>query len=118
MGYYTNFAIQIRTHVTKEVAKDIVKSINEKIGFKNLFLSGLTNIKDTDEISWDIDAIDYEMKWYEWESDMGAIAKKYPDIEFRIEGKGEDKEDWWVALYKGNRKQITYAEPPSDRWID
>ena len=73
--------------------------------------------KDTDEISWEVEAND-KIKWYEWESDMDAIAKKYPNIEFCIEGKGEDNEDWWIALYKGRLKQITYAEPPIARWID
>ena len=117
MGYYTNFAIQIRTPVTKEVAKAIVDSINNQIGFKAFSLYEPSNIKDTDEISWEVEAND-EIKWYKWESDMDEIATIYPDIEFRIEGKGEDHEDWWLALYKGRLKQITYAEPPIDIWLD
>lgn len=117
MGYYTNFAIQIRTYVTKEVAKSIVDSINNQIGFKAFSLYEPSNVNDTDKTSWDLEPGD-EMKWYEWESDMDKIARKYPNIEFRIEGRGEDKEDWWVGLFKGERNQITYAEPPSDRWID
>lgn len=117
MGYYTNFAIQIRTPVTKEVAKAIVESINNKLGFTNFYLYEPSNIKDTDEISWEVEAND-EIKWYKWESDMDEIATIYPDIEFRIEGKGEDHEDWWLALYKGRLKQITYAEPPIDIWLD
>lgn len=118
MGYYTNFAIEIRTHITKEVAKTIVDSINEQIEFETFELYEPSNINDTDKTSWELEPFDGAMKWYEWESDMDEIAMKYPDIEFRVEGRGEDNEDWWIALYKGNRKQITYAEPPSDRWLD
>ena len=58
------------------------------------------------------------MKWYDCEEDMKEIAKKYPAIEFRVEGSGEDKDDWWVALFKGDRYQIKYAEPPIDEWED
>ena len=77
MGYYTNFAIEIRTYVTKEVAKSIVDSINNQISFKAFSLYEPSNVNDTDETSWDLEPGD-EMKWYKWESDMDAIAQKYP----------------------------------------
>ena len=117
MGYYTRFNLEIRSEITKKTAEEIVKSINDKIGFKCFTLYVPSYIEDTDTVSWDIEAFD-EMKWYEWENDMDEIAAQYPDIEFRIEGNGDDKEDWWIALYKGKRKQIKYATPPIDHWED
>lgn len=118
MGYYTRFSIEIRSNITKETAEKIVKSINDKLGFTNFHLyEPRIEIKDTDETTWDIESDD-EIKWYDWEYDMDRVAAEYPDVEFRIEGRGEDVEDWWIALLKGNRKQTRYVEPPIDHWED
>ena len=117
MGYYTRFFIEIRSHITKETAEKIVQSINDKIGFPDFHLYEPSNITDTDETTWDIEPDD-ELKWYEWEDDMDKVAAEYPDIEFRIEGRGEDVEDWWIALLKGKRKQIRYVQPPISHWED
>ena len=124
MGYYTNFSIDIRTAITRAEAKDIVAAINRAIcpTIENeddwLFsLDDYSGIEDDEKATWEL--IPYDMmKWYDWEEDMKEIAKKYPAIEFRVEGSGEDKDDWWVALFKGDRFQIKYAEPPIDEWED
>lgn len=31
---------------------------------------------------------------------------------------GADKDDWWVALFKGDKFQIRYCVPPIDEWED
>lgn len=124
MGYYTNFSIDIRTAITRAEAKDITAAINRAIcpTIKNeddwLFsLDDYSGIEDDENATWELTPYD-AMKWYDWEKDMKEIAKKYPTIEFRVEGSGEDKDDWWVALFKGDRYQIKYAEPPIDEWED
>ena len=124
MGYYTNFSIDIRTAITRAEAKDIAAAINRAIApFSEnednwLFsLDDYSGIEDDEKTTWEL--IPYDaMKWYDCEEDMKEIAKKYPAIEFRVEGYGEDREDWWVALFKGDRYQIKYAEPPIDEWED
>lgn len=124
MGYYTNFSIDIRTAITRAEAKDITVAINRAIcpTIENeddwLFsLDDYSGIEDDENATWGL--IPYDMmKWYDWEKDMKEIAKKYPAIEFRVEGYGEDREDWWVALLKGDRFQIKYVEPPIDEWED
>ena len=124
MGYYTNFSIDIRTAITRAEAKDIAAAINRAIcpTIENeddwLFsLDDYSGIEDDEKATWEL--IPYDMmKWYDWEEDMKEIAKEYPAIEFRVEGSGEDREDWWVALFKGDRFQIKYAEPPIDEWED
>ena len=124
MGYYTNFSIDIRTAITRAEAKDIAAAINRAIcpTIENeddwLFsLDDYSGIEDDEKATWELIPDDI-MKWYDWEKDMKEIAKKYPVIEFRVEGSGEDKDDWWVALFKGDRFQIKYAEPPIDEWED
>ena len=124
MGYYTNFSIDIRTAITRAEAKDIAAAINRAIcpTIENeddwLFsLDDYSGIEDDEKATWELTPYD-AMKWYDCEEDMKEIAKKYPAIEFRVEGYGEDREDWWVALFKGDRYQIKYVEPPIDEWED
>ena len=124
MGYYTNFSIDIKTAITRAEAKDITEAINRAICplIKSeddwLFsLDDYSGIEDDENATWEITPCDV-MKWYDWKEDMKEIAKKYPAIEFRVEGSGEDKDDWWVALFKGDRYQIKYVEPPIDEWED
>ena len=123
MGYYTNFSIEIRKAITRAEAKAIIFEINravnprlenKKDGIFVLMDDG--RIEDNEKAIWEVDGYD-EMKWYDWREDMKDIAQKYPDIEFRLEGNGEDKDDWWVALFKGDKFQIKYCVPPIDEWV-
>lgn len=124
MGYYTNFSIEIRKAITRAEAKAIIFDINravnpqlenEKDGM--FMLMDDSRIEDNEKAIWEVDEYD-EMKWYDWRKDMKNIAQKYPDIEFRLEGSGEDQDDWWVALFKGDKFQIKYCVPPIDEWED
>ena len=60
----------------------------------------------------------FDEKWYDWEESMTALTKEFPDVEFYLEGNGENKDDWWIALFKGDRKQVKYCSPPIDEWED
>lgn len=122
MGYYTSFSIEIRTVIGEAKAKEIAAAINRAIFSKDVDEEDWFFTFDDydcaaaeDKRTWDIMSYD-ELKWYDWEDDMKAIAKKYPAIEFRVEGRGEGRDDWWVALLKGDRYQIKYVEPPIDEW--
>ena len=124
MGYYTNFSIDIRTAITRAEAKDIAAAINQTIcPFAKtednwLFsLDDYSGIEDDEKATWEITPYD-AMKWYDWEKDMKDIASRYPEIEFKLEGHGEEREDWWVALFKGNRSQIKYCTAPISVWED
>ena len=122
MGYYTNFSIEIRTAITRAEAKDITEAINRAIcpTIKDDWLFSLDNyscIEDDEKATWEL--IPYDtMKWYDWKKDMEDIASRYPEIEFKLEGRGEDKEDWWIALFKGSRSQIKYCTAPISVWED
>ena len=76
-----------------------------------------SGIEDDENATWGL--IPYDMmKWYDWEKDMKDIASRYPEIEFKLEGHGEEREDWWVALFKGSRSQIKYCTAPISVWED
>lgn len=115
MGYYTRFDFEARTPVTRERAEQIVNRLNTIIGWEDCF--GLADSEDTTLSTWSLKTHG-EMKWYDWEEDMSQLADEFPDVEFRLEGNGEDEGDWWVALFKGKREQIKYCSPPSDEWED
>ena len=76
------------------------------------FFDGITTLK-----TWYLEHYD-EMKRYDWNKDMSQFANEFPDVEFHLEGDGEDKDDWWVVPFKGKREQIKYCSPPRDRWED
>lgn len=117
MGYYTKFELELKTKVKIERTKQIVNRLNELIGF-DAFECYIDEYATSDEEwFWDITSYD-EMKWYDWQENMTTLAKEFPDVEFQLEGNGEDKDDWWVALFKGERKQIRYCLPPSNEWED
>lgn len=113
MGYYTRFDIEIKTPMTREQAEQIANRLNTIMDYEDCF-----EVADSSLYAiWNLEPFD-ELKWYDWEKDMSQLANEFPDVEFRVEGNGEDREDWWIALFKGERKQIKYCSPPSDRWDD
>lgn len=119
MGYYTRFDIEIKTPMTRECAEQIVNRLNTIIGDKDCFeiTDSDGGFEDATLATWNLEPYD-DMKWYDWKEDMSQLADEFPDVEFRVEGDGEDRDDWWVALFKGERKQIKYCSPPSDMWDD
>ena len=115
MGYYTRFDFEVRTPVTRERAEQITNRLNAIIDCGDCF--ELADSEDTTLTTWYLEPYD-EMKWYDWRKDMSQLANEFSDVEFRLEGHGEEKDDWWVALFKGKREQIKYCSPPSDEWED
>lgn len=117
MGYYTNFSITIKARITRAAAELICKRLNELADWEQFSVcsdnSSLMEARD----SWELEPYD-ELKWYDWEDHMTILANQFNEVEFRVEGNGEDKEDWWVALFKGDKKQIRYCSPPIDHWAD
>lgn len=85
MGYYTYYTI------TADYGTSELKSEMKKFEFLDKY----------DEGSWSGDA-----KWYDWSDDMTKLSKKFPDILFTIEGRGEDSTDIWGYYYKDGKSYI------------
>ena len=66
---------------------------------------------------WELEPCD-ELKWDDWEDHMTILANQFNEVEFHVERNGENEEDWLVALFKGDKKQIRYGFPPIDHWAD
>ena len=115
MGYYIRLGLEARTPVTRERAEQIVNRLNAIIGGEDCF--ELADSGDITLTNWNLET-NGELKLYNWVEDMSQLANEFPDVEFGLEGKGEDETDCWTAFFIGKREQIKYCSPPSDRWED
>ena len=88
MGYYTRFDLEVRTPVTRERAEQIVNRLNAIIGGEDCF-----ELADSEDTTPQIGILrlDGELKLYNWVEDMSQLANEFPDVEFRLEGKGKGR---------------------------
>ena len=114
MGYYTRFELIILDPMTASQMDEVtlkgldfypsleldVQKIDHENGF---FFDAGTNTFRTEEPT----------KWYDYEAEMLALSKKYPDVIFLLEGEGEETLDSWKDYFLNGRNQhreaiITY----------
>lgn len=62
-------------------------------------------IAETSRYGEGINLFDDEIKWYDHEKDMIAYSRKFPEVEFRLDGTGEESEDIWVKWFKNGAMQ-------------
>lgn len=55
--------------------------------------------EDLRELGIDLDS-DCNLKWYDHETDLENLTKKYPDLVVELEGDGEDVGDYWKKRFK------------------
>ena len=114
MSYYTNFSITIKVRMTRAMAELICERLNELTVWEQFSVCAYNSPLMEERDSWKLEPYD-ALKWHDWEDHMTILANQFNEVEFRVEGIGEDKEDWWVALFKGDKKQIRYGFPPSPK---
>ena len=66
-------------------------------------------LKNYSELSWNNKRL-FQDKWFDWRHDLEEISPKYPEVTFKLEGRGEDKDDWWKAYIKNGRIEVFKAE--------
>lgn len=49
-------------------------------------------------------------RWDDWEEDIMLISKEFPNYEFIVEGRGESREDWWIAYFCNGVVKMEYAK--------
>lgn len=121
MSYYTYFNMNIYTGDGVKFldnASDLYSEVRNK--FAEIFTSNFPyRIDDTiEEAKEFFDAINDdgdEAKWYDCDENMSALAKIFPHLQFELEGYGEEREDWWVAQYWGEKVSKSYVKiiPPN-----
>lgn len=58
--------------------------------------------------------------WYDHDYDMQALAKKYPNLTFILDGEGEQQGDVWRSMYRGEERKDWMLQPqsPPQTWED
>lgn len=94
MGYYTYYELSIiKIDNNNSPKRQIHTILNEIIN---------NDFKD-------YNPFEEACKWYDWESDMINLSKKYPNILFCLDGNGEEDEDLWRCYFKDGKSQFCKA---------
>ena len=51
-----------------------------------------------------------ECKWYNHDTEMLDLSKKFPNVIFKLHGEGEETGDIWDTYYKNGKMQHCQAE--------
>ena len=113
MGYYTDYSLTVRG-VQNETEFNALR--NEVKNFYGLYVN--------EDEAFDTEVyfpVCDEAKWYDHETDMRELSRKFPNMTFCLEGDGEDREDMWREYYhNGDMEycpaQIVYEEPTKIKW--
>lgn len=104
MGYFTDYSLMWDSDKPEDG-----KNISE-------FISNLPY--------WNGEEFDYstgeiyfgEAKWYDYQKDLCALSKEFPNILFHMYGNGDDYDDLWEEHWQNGKYQHCHAEiPPFNR---
>lgn len=94
MGYYTDY------EVTVTGPSDAMREFEEAAE------DGETTIDDV-SFSYIIKGMEFNAKWYNYDKDMLAVSKRFPELLFVVEANGESSGDIWRAYFRnGKQKRI------------
>lgn len=88
MGYYTNYKLGMTPDLPE------VRGV----------------IEDDDDLAYAIGEDADSCKWYDHESDMRSLSKRFPDILFTLTGEGEEAGDLWRKYFKAGKMQSCPAQ--------
>lgn len=113
MGYCTRFTLS--TNVYED---DLVKDIENLCdGYFSIVAPSYTNGIWVES--------DQKVKWYNHVKDMKNLSNKYPTVEFKLDGVGEDQGDVWYKLFLGGKMKVvkptlvwpSEAEVNKQEWV-
>lgn len=88
MGYYTQFSVRVSPDLP-----EILEAMEEEDGTFYALDEGADSCK-----------------WYEHESDMCELSRRFPDALFELRGEGEESGDIWRKYFKNGRIQRCSAQ--------
>lgn len=131
MGYITNFHMTVAKVVdgrTVVLDKEDVDYDKIACAFYDIWECPSEDARESEwyldearELFEEITVNDKEAKWYEHEEDMIRLSKEFPDFTFVLEGRGEERTDWWVGTWEDGIGSVHYAqiiEPECPIWYD
>lgn len=93
MGYLTSYELEVKTDNEYEIIKE----------FLDEYDSHCYAISELGESY-------QECKWYSHERELKEFTKKYIDILFVLNGRGEENDDIWVKYFKNGKVQECRAK--------
>lgn len=109
MGYYTNYDLEVEEQIVLKPVKGVdANGLPATIFVKETydverFKRELADIAGYEHIFGD------DVKWYGHEKDMRDYSRKYPEVVFKLKGKGEETGDLWVKYFKNGKMQSCKA---------
>ena len=107
MGYYTLHKIRIiNQYNTKKNLDILLEKISEIANYDFIIVGNViidTNYNDG-----------YGSKWYDFRRDMFKISEELPELEIKVNGKGEDEGDIREYIYKDGEEWGGYCDSFSD----
>lgn len=113
MGYYTDYSLEVRGIQSEG---EFIALCDEVKNFYGLYVAeGKPFDTQTYFPTYE------EAKWYDHETDMRELSRKFPNMTFCLEGDGEDRDDMWCEYYHNGdmeycAAQIVYEEPTRIKW--
>lgn len=97
MGYYTKFELEIQGDMDRWVKGTDRKGNTVEV---NLGLDTSSILQEIKDLSGYHDTFEEEVKWYDHETHMREISRRYPTALFILTGKGEEPGDLWRAYFQ------------------
>lgn len=111
MGYLTSYYLEINNECVNQSTwidigwefENITKWHDGKYKTKNDFAKDFTRVYNYFNQFF----FDDLYKWYEYDSDMIELSKRFPDLLFELYGDGEDSDDFWKSYYRDGNAQFS-----------
>lgn len=119
MGYYTFYQLRVRKLNGEQTwTKEEVEELTNVLKERKVWGYAFNNVEFFNSLTF---TANNEVKWYEYDEDMLAISKQFPDYVFQLHGDGEETEDFWFAYYQNGKLEycpahLIYKEPQEIFW--
>jgi hypothetical protein len=101
MGYYTNYTLKVTGFENAEAAEIFEFSLQKKTEYSGWDFD-IVHTKN----GYEVEATLNEAKWYDWQSDLEILSRKFPAVVITVGGVGEEPGDIWRArVQNGETKQ-------------
>ena len=124
MGYNTYYELTVdysKGQVEKEKAKEAeiqeIKDSNLSETTKNRLISDINKeyqnhyVTESDVVNIiGFNPFGGKSKWYDHESDMISVSKKFNGVIFVLFGDGDDSEDMWKKYFYNGKMQVANAK--------
>lgn len=107
MGYYTDYSVRISGFQNQDEAEFFeFKEFHKQGGTLHYFRPSTSTHVYADAIEFHLS----QYKWYEWQTDLEPLSKRYPHLLFEVKGVGEEFPDIWKARIRDGKTEVVQAE--------